>query len=205
MGNSDQPPTTHTVRRRGVLKAGLIGTAVLALGGISLAMRGTLMRAKPGRGLRVLNAKEYSVLVAIADRICPAAGEGAPGASAIGIAATIDQHLANAEKDVQGAIKLLLGVFDNALTGALFGERLAPFTQLDPQAQDRVLTQWRASTVAFRRSAFGALNGLISSTYFGDARTWQRIGYDGPPSPQALRVGFSMNLVDYERLKARKG
>ena len=145
MGNSDQPPTTHTVRRRGVLKAGLIGTAVLALGGISLAMRGTLMRAKPGHGLRVLNAKEYSVLVAIADRICPAAGEGAPGASAIGIAATIDQQLANAEKDVQGAIKLLLGVFENALTGALFGERLAPFTQLDPQAQDRVLTQWRAS------------------------------------------------------------
>jgi len=205
MPKPEQPPAEQKFARRGVLKAGLIGTAVLALGGASLALRGTLMRATPAKGLHVLSAKQYSVLVAVADRICPAAGEGAPGATALGVAATIDRNLARAENDMQGAIKLLLDVFDNALTGALFGERLAPFSQLDAAAQDRLLAQWRASTVAFRRSAFGALNGLIASTYYGDARTWHRVGYDGPPSPQLLRVGFSMNLVDYESLKARKG
>jgi hypothetical protein len=96
-------------------------------------------------------------------------------------------------------------VFDNALTGALFGERWAPFGQLDAHAQDRVLAQWRASTVSFRRSAYGALSALVASTYYGDARTWRRVGYPGPPSPQALRVGFAMNLVDYEALRAKRG
>lgn len=205
MASTPQPPPTPSVRRRSVLQAGLIGTAVMAVGGVSLALRSTVMRATPAVGLRVLSLKEYSVLVAVAERICPAAGDGAPGATALGVAATIDHRLASAEKDVQGAIKLLLGIFENALTGALFGERFAPFTKLDAAAQDRVLSQWRASTVAFRRTAFGALNGLIASTYYGDARTWQRLGYDGPPSRELLRVAFSMNLVDYEALKARKG
>jgi hypothetical protein len=186
-----------------VIKAGLLGTAALALGGVGLALRrGTLVQPLPA-GLRVLDAREYSVLTVIAERLCPPMGDGAPGARALDVAAMVDGRLARAEADVQGAIKLLLQVFENALTGALFGERFAPFTQLDHAAQDRVLAQWRASTVGFRRSAFGALNGLVASTYFGDARTWKRIGYEGPPSPQALRVGFSMNLVDYASLRPK--
>jgi hypothetical protein len=201
MSNTGVEPTRARVSRRGVIKAGLLGTAALALGGVGLALRqGVLMESLPA-GLRVLNQREYSVLTVIADRLCPAMGEGAPGARALDVASMIDRRLASAEADMQGAIKLLLNLFENALTGALFGERFKPFTQLDPAAQDRVLTQWRASTVGFRRSAFGALNGLVASTYYGDPRTWKRIGYDGPPSPQALRVGFSMNLVDYESLR----
>ncbi len=191
------------VSRRGVIKAGVLGTAAFALGGVSLALRpSTLVQPLPA-GLQVLNAREYSVLTVIADRLCPAMGEGAPGARALDVATTIDRRLARAEADMQGAIKLLLNLFENALTGALFGERFKPFTQLDADAQDRVLAQWRASTVGFRRTAFGALNGLVASTYYGDPRTWKRIGYDGPPSPQALRVGFSMNLVDYASLRPK--
>lgn len=201
------PPVTKspTASRRNVLKAGLLGTAALALGGVTLGLRGTVMRAAPAHGLALLSLKEYAVLTAIAERICPAAGDGAPGATALDVAAMIDQRLATAEADVQGGIKLLLGIFENALTGALFGERLAPFTQLDAAAQDRVLAAWRASTVAFRRTAFGALNGLIGSTYYGDARTWPRLGYAGPPDAKLLRAAFAMNLVDYDSLKAKKG
>lgn len=203
MSNTEVETTRARISRRGVIKAGLLGTAAFMLGGASLAMRrGVLVEPLPA-GLRVLNHREYSVLTAIADRICPAMGEGAPGARALDVASMIDRRLAMSEADMQGAIKLLLNLFENALTGVLFGERFKPFTELDAAAQDRVLAQWRASTVGFRRSAYGALNGLIASTYFGDPRTWKRIGYDGPPSPQALRVGFSMNLVDYASLRPK--
>jgi hypothetical protein len=188
------------VSRRGVIKAGLLGTAIAALGGVSLALRPSRV-IKPRAGLRVLTDRQYAVLTVVAERLCPAT-KTQPGARAIDVAALVDQRLVGAEKDTQAAIGMLLDVFENALTGALFGERLAPFTQLNETEQNRVLAQWRASTVGFRRSVFGALNGLISSTYFGDARTWPGVGYAGPPSPQALRVGFAMNLVDYESLRA---
>lgn len=208
MGKNDTvrraPTTSHSgVSRRGVIKAGLLGTAAFVLGGVSLALRSTVMVPLPAQGLLVLNAKQYAVLEAIAQRMCPAAGEGAPGARALDVAAMVDYRLSLAERDMQGSVKMLLDIFENALTGALFGERLSPFTQLDDAAQDRVLMQWRASTVAFRRSAFGALNGLIGSTYYANPRTWQRLGYAGPPAPQGLRAGFASQLVDYESLKAR--
>lgn len=190
------------VTRRGVIKAGLIGTGVTLLGGLGLALRPS--RLVPAEGLHVLGAKQYSVLAAVADRICPAAGEGAPGARALDVARQIDGRLRDLEPATQAAIGMLLDVFESALTGAIFGERLAPFTQLDAEAQDRVLAQWRASEAAFRRTAFGALNSLISSTYYGDSRTWTRLGYPGPPEAKALRIGFAMNLVDYDALRASR-
>lgn len=193
------------VSRRGVLKAGLLGTAATIAGSVGLGLRATRLIAPPGDGLQVLSAKEYAVLAAIAERICPASGDGAPGATQLDVARLVDRRLATLERDAQDGVKVVLMIFENALTGALFGERLAPFTQLDPDAQDRILLQWRASTVAFRRTAFGAFNALVGSTYYGEAATWARIGYGGPPSVGALRVGFSMNLVDYDSLRARKG
>lgn len=193
------------VSRRGVLKAGLLGTAAAIAGGVGLGLRATRLIAPPGDGLQVLSVKEYAVLVAIAERICPAPADGSPGATQLDVARLVDRRLATLERDAQDGVKILLMVFENALTGALFGERLAPFTQLDGEAQDRILAQWRASTVAFRRTAFGAFNALVGTTYFGEAVTWGRLGYGGPPSVSALRVGFSMNLVDYDSLRAPKG
>lgn len=193
------------VSRRGVLKAGLLGTAAAIVGSLGLGLRATRLIAPPGGGLQVLSVKEYAVLAAIAERICPASADGAPGAAELGVAQLVDRRLATLETDAQDGVKLLLTIFENALTGMLFGERLAPFTQLDAEAQERILAQWRASTVAFRRTAFGAFNALVGSTYYGEAATWARIGYSGPPSVRALRVGFSMNLVDYDSLRARRG
>lgn len=190
--------------RRGFLKIGLIGTGVAAAGGVGLALRRTVLREAPAAGLKVLSEREYSVLAAVADRICPALGEGAPGATKLDVARKADEIFATLPQAVQKEFKILLGVFESALTGALFGERIRPFTQLSPEEQDEVLEAWRDSSVAFRRTAFRALSGLAKSIYWGEPQTWARVGYGGPPDPKILRSGFSFLLVDFDSLRAKR-
>lgn len=197
MGQADQPTS---LSRRTLMKTGLVGVVLVGAGSASLALRQTVLREAPAAGLKVLSTKEYAVLAAVADRVCPDLGPGAPGATAAGVPTRADGLLAKAPAEAQQSVKVLLGVFDNALTGALFGERVAPFTQLPPQDQDRVLQGWRGSSVAFRRTAYKALFALCTACYFSEPSTWARTGYPGPPSPGALRTAYSFNLVDFDAL-----
>jgi len=189
--------------RRSLLKTGLMGAAVVALGSVGLALQPSRMKA-PGKNLKVLNAQEYAVLAAIAERVCPAFGAGAPGATALDVAGMADALLERAEADGQEGVKLALRVFENGLTGAVFLERARPFTQLSATEQDRVLAQWRNSRLGFRRTVYRALSSLVGALYYGDERTWARIGYAGPPSPAGLRAVYVENLVDLDALRAKK-
>lgn len=189
--------------RRSLLKTGLLGAAVVALGSVGLALQGSKLGA-PGKNLKVLSAQEYAVLAAIAERVCPAFGKGAPGATALDIAGKADALLAHAEADGKEGVKLALRVFENGLTGALFFERARPFTQLSAEEQDRALRKWRDSSLGFRRTVYRALSSLVGALYYGDERTWERIGYPGPPSPAGLRATYAENLVDLDALRAKK-
>ncbi len=188
--------------RRSLLKTGFVGVAVVALGGVALALQRT-RATKPGHELLVLNDKEYAVLAAFAARISPAGGPGAPGATALDVAGKADRLLAGADPEGQKGLKLVLNVFESGLTGALFFERVRPFTQLSGEEQDRVLTAWRDSPIGFRRTVYRALSSLCGALYFGDDRTWQRLGYPGPPSPAALRATYAENLVDLHALRTK--
>jgi len=190
--------------RRSLLKTGLVGALVVGLGSAGLALEQTVTRGTPPP-LGVLDATEYAVLAAIADRVCPALGPGAPGAAALGVAASIDGLLQRLDGETQKGVKIALRTFENALTGALFGERVVPFTRLSADDQDRVLARWRGSRLGFRRTVYRALSALVSAVYWGDPRTWERIGYAGPPDVAALRETYRDNLVDLEALRATKG
>lgn len=187
--------------RRSLMKTGLVGSLLVGLGSIGLA----LQKPKPAAHtpeLHALDESEYAVLAAVAARLCPAFGPGAPGAAALDTATHADAMIANADPEVQKGVKIALRVFDNALTGVLSGERFKPFTELDAEAQDRVLERWRDSDVGFRRTVYKALASMISALYWGDSQTWQRMGYSGPPDMAKLRDVYSDQLVDYDALRA---
>lgn len=187
--------------RRQLFKAGLSGAALVTVGGAVLFARDTVLRQEPPEDLVVLSAEEYAILAAVAARICPALGEGAPGADALEIAKKADRMLASLSKDVQRGMKIALFAIENALLGALVGERIAPFTQLTPEAQDRVLDNMRRSRLTVRRTLYRALSSLVSALYWGDERAWARIGYPGPPDPVGLRQTYADNLVDLSALR----
>jgi len=175
------PEAPHSPGRRSLLRRGLIGGALLAAGGAGLlAFRpGRRMPAPPG-GLRVFSEHEAAVLDALAHRLVGAL-PGWPGVEEVGVVPVVDGIAARTEPSVQAELKQLLGLFDNALAGFLFGGRLRPFTRLDPADQDRVLAEWRDSRIALRRTGYNALRTLVLAGYYQSPLTWRPMGYPGPP------------------------
>jgi hypothetical protein len=187
--------------RRSLLKTGLLGVALVSVGSAALLLQPSRSENLAAK-LSAFDAREAAVLAALARRLCPAAGLGSPGADAIGLVALLDKALASADDEAVKGLKVGLLIFDNALTGALFGERVRPFSQLDGERQDAVIRNWQQSSIAFRRMLIHGLAGLIMAVYWGDPRTWPSTGYAGPPDPRALRAAYAENLVDLNALRA---
>lgn len=199
--------------RRTLLKGSLAGAALLAVGGAAIALQRSRLRALPGEALHVLTPQEYAVLAAIAERMLPRAKPAdtatgmpaVPGAQNIDVALLADRLLETVQSDVVDGIKLALGVIESGLTGALFFERVRPFTQLEATEQDRVLLAFRDSKVGLRRTIYRSFAGLTGSLYYGDPRVWPSVGYAGPPSASGLREAYAAQLVDYNALRAKSG
>ncbi len=175
------------IPRRGFLKIGLIGTVAVAAGGTALALRQTVLRELPKDGLKVLTAKEYAIIAAIADVVCAPRSEGVPSASDLDVARNADRQIAKLDPAVQKDMKALLAVFDSALAGFLFDGRLRPFTALPKEKQADAFMAWGDSSVAFRRTAFQALKQLAGAMYYVDKSTWPIVGYSGPPDVSGYR------------------
>jgi len=174
------PDAPRSPSRRSLLKRGLVGGALLATGGAGfLLLRAGKRVPVPSAGLHVFSEAEYGVLDALAHRFI-GSRPGWPGVEEVGVALAVDRIVERAEPSVRAELKQLLGLFDNALAGFLFGGRTVPFTALEPAAQDRVLEEWRDSRIAVRRTGYNALRTLVLAGYFQSPLTWKPMGYPGP-------------------------
>ncbi len=167
--------------RRGFLKKGLVGAALLAVGGGTwLVTRRTRPAPALGAPLRVLSAEEATVVLAIANRLVPERA-GFPRPLEVGVPDKVDAMVAMAHPATQKEVRQLLRLFENALTGFLFGGQFRPFTAASPWEQDERLRGWARSRITLRRSGYRALKKLVYAAYFGSPVTWAAIGYPGPP------------------------
>jgi hypothetical protein len=174
------------ISRRTVLKYGLGGAVVLALGGIGLAVRDTVKRQPKGK-LQVLTEREFSILWAVAETLLPGApqtGETAafPPASDVQVAEKVDAFLARSHPGMQTEVRQVLGLLENALAGSLFDGRFQSFTASDALGQAKALDAWRHSKLQVRRTAYRALHGLCAASYYASPEVYPSVGYPGPPS-----------------------
>jgi hypothetical protein len=173
------PPAGQS--RRSFLKRGLVGGAVLALGGgTALFLRPGKEWALPAEGLQVLSPREYAVVMALAERMVPT-GADWPSLDAMKVGVNADQILSRAQESSIKEMKQLLNLFENALPNLLFGGRLSPFTQMSGPEQDEVLKEWAFSRLSIRRTGYTALHNLVVAGYFVKPETWPAAGYPGPP------------------------
>jgi hypothetical protein len=177
------------MERRVFLKRTLLGGAALvAAGAVPLALRSTRLIPLPAEPLRFFTEREYSIFAAVADRVV----RGPLSARELRVTEKTDALMAAADPDSQRDLRQLLALFDNALAALLFDGRTTPFTALGPEAQDQALRQWRDSRLPLRRSGFQALQRLSLAMAYSDPRTYEGVGYPGPPvllRPDGSRVG----------------
>ena len=168
--------------RRSLLKRGLLGGSLLAVGGLGfLALRGGRMVPVPPDGLRVFSPREFAVLDAVAHRLVRPR-QGWPTVEEVGVALNADRIAERTEPSAQKELKQLLGLFENGLAGFLFGGRTRPFTALEGEEQDQVLAEWRDSALAIRRTGFSALRTLVLAGYYKSPKVWPALGYPGLPA-----------------------
>lgn len=169
------------IDRRTLVKRGLLGGALLAVGGGAvIGMRSTRGSAPPKEGLKVFSAHEYAILAAVARRVV-AAREGDPSTDEVDVALRVDRALALAHPSLQRELKQLLHLFENGLTGVFSGTSFAPFTASSKRAQDARLRAWSTSRVALFRTGFQAMKRLTAACYWSSPVTWKAAGYPGPP------------------------
>lgn len=174
------PPPGEKPSRRGVLKKGLIGGALLAVGG------GAWLFTRPSApvtlpdGLKVLNEREYACLHALVQRFIPP-NQNFPDADALNTTVAADGVLAMMEESTRDELKQLINLFENALPAFLFGRRRKTFSTLSMDEQFAVLDEWRDSRITIRRTGFLALRGVVMAAYYGNPKTWAAVKYPGPP------------------------
>ncbi len=173
------PPPGQKPSRRGVLKKGLFGGALLALGGSGwLLTRPSALVPLPA-GLQVLNEREYAVIHALVSSFIPQ-NHGFPDPHQLQTAKAADGILAMMEEGTRNELKQLIMLFENALPAFLFGRRRQTFSTMSHEERLVVIAEWRDSSVMLRRTGFMALRGLVMAAYYGNPLTWPPTHYPGP-------------------------
>ncbi len=190
-----------TVSRRGFLKKGLLGGAILAGGGTVALLAAPGKRTQHANGkLAALSPYEYAIFGAAAARLAP--GDGAadwPTAEALHTADRLDALLAELHPGAIRDFKRLLHVFESALTGLTATGTLLPFTRCTPAQQDRRLEAWRHGRVELFRSGYQAMKRLAHALYYSSPQSYERVGYPGPPVVPKDRYEHSESRPDPRR------
>lgn len=168
-----------TVSRRSLLKLGLAGSAVVAVGGVGLSLRPTTM-VSPATPLVCLSEQQFSVTAAVADTLLPPR-DGWPRPHELGIAEEIDANLSRCHPGVIREFKQVIGLLESALVGLLVDRRWSTFTGCSPERRARVLESWRLGRSATLQSCYLALNGLVVGPYFSRPEVHAQVGYGGVP------------------------
>ena len=172
-------PGERRGRRSFILRAAG-GLALLAAGGGTwLGLRAT--RPAPDLGpLRVFDAAQATVMLAIADRLVPPR-DGFPRPADLRLAARMDGIAAMAHPATQAELRQLIGLFESALTGLLLHGHAELFTAAPPARQDARLRAWADSRLALGRTGYRGLKRLVYAAYYASPETWPAVGYPGPP------------------------
>jgi len=166
------------MNRRKILSYALGTGAVMTTSLLALSLQET-KNITPQKPLQLLNEKEYSILVAVADILLPH-NPPFPAASEIDIAGKVDAVMATAGPEQQDEFRLVLFLIENPSVSALFSLQIAPLSQLDDTEKHHRIEEWRTG-ISPLRTAFKALNGICNGAYYADKNITQVIGYDGPP------------------------
>ena len=175
------------MNRRTLLKFGVAGTALLAVGGVGVSLQSSAPAPQPVDGLRVLSDQEHAALHAIAEALLPGT-RGFPTAAEIGVATKVDTALSHMHPSDVFEIKMIIRMMENGLFNFVFNRNLRPLSRQTVEVRQSILDSWRIGKPWPTRAMFKSIHDLCAASYYTDPRVFPHIGYPGPPDFRALEV-----------------
>lgn len=172
------------LNRRRFLQVGL-GSAVL-LGGTVLITQDRTPAAPQHRALSGPAANMIRALTPVLlDGTLPKDGPARQEAIQEVVDA-FDRALAGLSPAVQKELQQLLTLLTFAPTRALVGGVWRNWSSASPEDVKGFLESWRTSRVDLLRAGYQALKQVMQAGWYGNARSWEAIGYSLPERAKAL-------------------
>ena len=161
--------------RRQFLKVGIASGAVLAGAGWLHLRRGSA----PAKGLQWLDERGRAIVGALA----PVVLDGALPAQALEeVVAAFDRAVAGLSPAVQEEIRQLLALLGIAAGRFIVAGVRSAWHEATPEEVAAFLRRWQSSRFDLLRAGYQALTQLLVAAWYGNAASWERIGYPGPPA-----------------------
>ncbi len=159
--------------RRTVLKLGVVGGVLLAVGGAASWFVG---RNAADQRREVLAA----MIPAFLDGALPV--EAGQRSAAIGRTLTdVEQAIAGLSPSTRDDLAKLFALATAAPSRLLLTGLAGPWHEAGTPRIDQVLQGWRVHRLALLQSAYQGLHDLILGAWYAHDGHWRAIGYPGPP------------------------
>ena len=172
-------PTTLSISRRTLLKAGIAGGAALLLA--RWLYTPTLPPARPTANALDPDARTIvaAIIPVLLDGALPS-GPEAPSARADTLAA-VEQAIASLPPATRKELTDLFSLLSFPPTRCFVAGIWSPWPEATRESIASFLARWRDSRFELLRSAYAALHQLVFAAWYADPRAWPTTGYAGPP------------------------
>lgn len=176
------PPEAAHLSRRGLLKVGLLGSALLATAGLTASLSGC-SASTPKAGFAVIRESDLAFLHALIPVMLAGAVAPEKMAQAVeGTLSNLDYSLNHVSPEL---LKLTLQLFDvlampitrGPLTG-VWGS----WAHASPADMQAFLERWQNSSISLLKMGHASLLQLVMMSWYSRAESWGHCGYPGPPT-----------------------
>ncbi len=171
------------VSRRGVLRAGLLGSVAVWGGGLLAcgSDRGVASAAS-GNRVAISSAGEEilrSVTPVVLGGMIPATGDARERIIDDGIA-SLDDYVAHLSPWLQREVRDVFGMLDLWPVRLLLTGDSRPWREKPLQSVDSFLRSARESRLLLLRRVYSFLQSMVVLSFFDQPSAWQAVGYPGP-------------------------
>lgn len=165
------------MKRRTLLRLGILGSAVVALGGGLALWRPALHEGR-------LAPEGREIFRAVARAVLDGALVGSPIAQGAELNAQVERVqavLAGFPSHVRKEFSLLLGLLGTALGRRGIAGLDVGWDAATTEELQAALQRMRTSSLALRQQTYHALRDLTNGAFYIDPSHWAHLGYPGPP------------------------
>ena len=170
--------------RRELIVTGSAGAALLALSScVKPKAPANPHFDDPNHAYAFLNGADREVVAAVAAAMLAGA---LPAGSArhdalIAVNRGVDVAVSSLPPGMREEVRQLFALLSFPPARALAAGIWSAWSDAEPATVAAFLERWRLSGAALFRSGYQALHQLIMAAWYGQTRSWPRIGYPGPP------------------------